>query len=124
MMGAEHGQEDCNMSNLPNCPKCNSAYVYEDRDHLVCPECFHEWNPEAAGEAVDEAAVKDAHGTVLSDGDDVIVIKDLKVKGSSTVLKQGTKVKNIRLIEGDHDIDCRIDGFGAMQLKSEFVKKA
>jgi protein PhnA len=90
----------------------------------VCPECAHEW-PQVAAEATDQArVVKDAYGNVLADGDSVTLIKDLKVKGSSSVLKVGTKVKSIRLVEGDHDIDCRIDGFGAMQLKSEFVKKA
>lgn len=109
---------------FPNCPKCNSEYTYEDRDLLVCPECGHEWSPDAAAAGDDNAkVVKDAHGNILSDGDTITVIKDLKVKGSSSVIKIGTKVKNIRLIDGDHDIDCRIDGFGAMKLKSEFVKK-
>jgi protein PhnA len=91
----------------------------------VCPECAHEWTQEAVAEAsTDEPVVMDAHGTVLQDGDTVTVIKDLKVKGSSSVVKVGTKVKNIRLVEGDHNIDCKIDGVGAMKLKSEFVKKA
>ncbi|RDW16660.1 zinc ribbon domain-containing protein YjdM [Oceanobacillus chungangensis] len=110
------------MSNLPNCPNCNSEYTYEDGILLVCPECAHEWtaDPEVVE---DEKIVKDANGNVLHDGDTVTIIKDLKVKGSSTPLKVGTKVKNIRLVDGDHDIDCKIDGFGAMQLKSEFVKK-
>ena len=114
------------MSSLPACPKCNSAFTYEDRDNLVCPECAHEWPKDGAAVAVAEEArvVRDANGNVLQDGDSVIVMKDLKVKGSSTPLKAGTKVKKIRLVEGDHDIDCKIDGFGAMQLKSEFVKKA
>lgn len=113
------------MSNLPKCPKCGSAYTYEDRDMFVCPECAHEWSKEEGTEASDEAlVVKDAHGNVLQDGDSVTVIKDLKVKGSSSVVKVGTKVKNIRLVEGDHNIDCRIDGIGPMKLKSEFVKKA
>lgn len=113
------------MSNLPNCPKCQSTYTYEDRDLYVCPECAHEWPIHQEDAGRDEAnAVRDAHGNVLQDGDTVVVIKDLKVKGSSSVLKMGTKVKNIRLVDGDHNIDCRIDGFGAMQLKSEFVKKA
>ncbi len=112
------------MSGLPACPKCNSTYTYEDGGQFVCPECGHEWSGGAA-EAADEKRVwKDAVGNALKDGDSVTVIKDLKVKGSSSVVKVGTKVKNIRLIEGDHDIDCKIDGFGAMQLKSEFVKKA
>lgn len=113
------------MTDLPNCPKCNSEYTYEDGNMLVCPECSHEWSLEqdtAAGEA--DKIVKDANGNVLNDGDTVTVIKDLKVKGSSSVLKIGTKVRNIRLVDGDHDIDCKIDGFGAMKLKSEFVKKA
>lgn len=113
------------MSNLPpNCPACRSEYVYEDRGMLVCPECAHEWSADAEPTASEASkVVKDAHGNVLSDGDTVTVIKDLKVKGSSQVVKIGTKVKNIRLVEGDHDIDCKIDGFGAMKLKSEFVKK-
>ena len=113
------------MSNLPPCPKCNSEYAYEDGTMLVCPECGHEWvrgSEESAAE--NEPTVKDANGTVLSDGDTVVVIKDLKVKGSSSVVKVGTKVKNIRLAHGDHNIDCKIAGIGAMQLKSEFVKKA
>ena len=112
------------MSDLPNCPKCNSEYTYEVGALLVCPECAHEWS-KSETEAPEKARVwKDANGTILQDGDSVTVIKDLKVKGASSMLKGGTKVRNIRLIEGDHDIDCKIDGFGAMQLKSEFVKKA
>jgi protein PhnA len=112
------------MSDLPNCPKCASEFTYEDGDMLVCPECSHEWSKQAAAEVTDqEAVIKDANGTVLKDGDTVTVIKDLKVKGSSLVVKVGTKVKNIRLVGGDHDIDCKIDGIGAMKLKSEFVKK-
>ncbi len=112
------------MSTLPNCPKCASEYTYEDGPLLVCPECGHEWSPGQA-EAADEAkVVKDAVGNVLQDGDSVTVIKDLKVKGSSSVVKVGTKVRNIRLVDGDHDIDCKIDGIGQMGLKSEFVKKA
>ncbi|MER2554959.1 MAG: zinc ribbon domain-containing protein YjdM [Thauera sp.] len=112
------------MTTLPPCPKCGSAYTYEDGALLVCPECAHEWS--ASPEATTESARvwKDANGNLLQDGDSVTVIKDLKVKGSSSVVKVGTKVKNIRLIDGDHDIDCKIDGFGPMQLKSEFVKKA
>lgn len=110
---------------LPACPKCGSEYTYEDGAMYVCPECAHEW-PQQAAAAVDEAARvwRDAHGNVLVDGDSVTLIKDLKLKGSSTVIKVGTKVRNIRLIDGDHDIDCKIDGIGAMQLKTEFVKKA
>jgi len=111
------------MSDLPHCPSCDSQYTYEDRNLYVCPECGHEWAAGAA-EEVKESVVKDAHGNVLSDGDSVTVIKDLKVKGSSSVVKVGTRVKNIRLVDGDHNIDCRIDGIGAMKLKSEFVKKA
>lgn len=110
------------MSNIPNCPKCNSEYTYEDGNMYVCPECAHEWSKDA-DETDSEPVVKDANGNVLQDGDTVTVIKDLKVKGSSSVVKVGTKVKNIRLVEGDHNIDCKIDGIGAMQLKSEFVKK-
>lgn len=112
------------MSEWPNCPKCNSEYTYEDGMMFVCPECAHEWTEEVEAEhAENEKVIKDSNGNVLTDGDSVSVIKDLKVKGSSSVLKMGTKVKNIRLVEGDHDIDCKIDGFGAMKLKSEFVKK-
>ncbi|MEG0237582.1 MAG: zinc ribbon domain-containing protein YjdM [Cetobacterium sp.] len=112
------------MTNLPNCPKCNSEYTYEDGNLLVCPECSYEWSAEATEDNSDDALiVKDANGTLLVDGDTVSVIKDLKIKGSSSVVKIGTKVKNIRLVEGDHNIDCRIDGIGAMKLKSEFVKK-
>ncbi|MCB6182868.1 alkylphosphonate utilization protein [Leeia sp. TBRC 13508] len=112
------------MSTLPPCPQCDSEYTYEDGDMLVCPECAHEWSKDA-GDATEAAKViKDAFGNELKDGDAVTVIKDLKVKGSSLVVKQGTKVKSIRLVDGDHDIDCKIDGIGAMQLKSEFVKKA
>jgi len=113
-----------NMSDLPNCPQCGSEYTYEDRGMLVCPECAHEWSADAAAEAEGGLVVKDAHGNLLADGDTVTIIKGLKVKGASSDLKVGTKVKNIRLIEGDHNIDCKIPGFGAMQLKSEFVKKA
>jgi protein PhnA len=113
------------MSSLPKCPKCSSEYTYEDSDNYVCPECAHEWPKNAPAEAGEEKrVVKDAFGTVLNDGDTITVIKDLKIKGSSSVVKVGTKVKNIRLVEGDHDIDCKIDGIGAMSLKSEFVKKA
>jgi len=115
---------DATMSDLPNCPACQSTYTYADGDMLICPECGHEWSAERAANSLDDVkVVKDAHGTVLQDGDSVTVIKDLKVKGSSLVVKVGTKVKNIRLVEGDHDIDCKIDGIGAMKLKSEFVKK-
>ncbi|MDF1760401.1 MAG: zinc ribbon domain-containing protein YjdM [Coxiellaceae bacterium] len=110
------------MSNLPNCPECDSAYAYEDRGQYICPECAHEWSQQEA-EVEAEKAIKDANGNVLNDGDSVTVVKDLKVKGSSLVVKVGTKVKNIRLVEGDHDIDCKIDGIGAMKLKSQFVKK-
>lgn len=108
---------------LPNCTKCQSNYVYEDRDMLICPECGHEWSAHSAGENENGQVIKDANGTPLQDGDTVTVIKDLKVKGSSSVVKVGTKVKNIRLVGGDHDIDCKIPGIGAMGLKSEFVKK-
>lgn len=111
------------MSTLPPCPKCGSEFTYEDGDMFVCPECAHEWSREVAESGDDQRVVRDANGNVLVDGDSVSVIKDLKVKGTSLVVKVGTKVKNIRLIEGDHDIDCKIDGIGAMQLKSEFVKK-
>lgn len=109
---------------IPNCPKCNSEYTYEDGHLFVCPECAYEWTTESEKEIEEEGLiVKDSNGVVLNDGDTVTVIKDLKIKGSSSVVKIGTKVKNIRLVEGDHNIDCRIDGIGAMKLKSEFVKK-
>lgn len=114
------------MTAPPPCPKCHSEFAYEDGGLHVCPECAHEWSPEAdaAAEAETARVVKDAVGNVLQDGDTVTVIKDLKVKGSSLVVKVGTKVRNIRLVDSDHDIDCRIDGIGPMGLKSEFVKKA
>ena len=108
---------------LPPCPTCNSEYTYEDGSLFVCPECAHEWSQDAASESDELKVIKDSNGNVLQDGDTVTVIKDLKVKGSSLVVKVGTKVKNIRLVDGDHDIDCKIDGVGAMKLKSEFVKK-
>jgi protein PhnA len=116
------------MSELPACPKCQSAYTYEDDTRLVCPECAHEWSPEveAAAASGDDGprVVRDANGNVLEDGDSVVLVKELKVKGASGPLKVGTKVKKIRLVEGDHDIECKIDGFGAMALKSQFVRKA
>lgn len=112
------------LNNLPQCPKCSSEYTYEDGEMLVCPECAYEWSKKSEIEGEQETkVVKDANGTILNDGDSVTVIKDLKVKGSSLVIKVGTKVKNIRLVSGDHDIDCKIDGVGPMKLKSEFVKK-
>ncbi len=112
------------MSTFPPCPHCHSAYTYEDGHLYICPECAHEWSKDGPQEAADEPTVTDAHGNILKDGDSITVIKDLKVKGSSAVVKVGTKVKNIRLVEGDHNIDCKIPGIGAMKLKSEFVKKA
>lgn len=123
------------MSELPKCPKCEADYTYQDGLLLVCPSCAHEWNPAIKNDADDEdelaeadVAIRDANGNVLQTGDSVVVIKDLKVKGSSLVVKGGTKVKNIRIVEGGgvggHNIDCKIDGVGAMTLKSEFVRKA
>lgn len=112
------------MSTFPNCPSCSSSFTYEDRDMLVCPECGHEWKAEEPAQEDGGLVVKDSNGNVLNDGDAITVIKDLKVKGTSLVVKVGTKVKNIRLVEGDHDIDCKIDGIGPMKLKSEFVRKA
>ena len=112
---------------LPECPKCECAYTYESGELYVCPECFHEWSKNEekdTEEDEDDGVIKDAYGVVLSDGDSITVIKDLKVKGSSLVVKVGTKVKNIRLVGGDHDIDCKINGIGSMKLKSEFVKKS
>lgn len=114
------------MDVLPPCPECTSAFSYEDGALLICPECGHEW-PKAAAETAETDAgpvVRDSVGNILADGDSVTVIKDLKVKGSSSVVKVGTKVKNIRLVNGDHDIDCTIPGIGAMGLKSDFVKKS
>jgi protein PhnA len=112
------------MHTLPPCPECQSTLTYEDGSgQYVCPECAHEWPMQ--GEAPEAAPVwRDASGNILQDGDSVTVIKDLKLKGGGGVVKQGTKVKNIRLVEGDHDIDCKIEGFGAMSLKSEFVRKS
>ena len=114
------------MNDLPACPECKSPYTYQDRMVFVCPECAHEWSGEDPVDAGKEDClqVKDSNGNTLLDGDTVSVIKDLKVKGSSSVVKVGTRVKNIRLVQGDHNIDCKIDGIGAMKLKSEFVKKA
>lgn len=113
------------MDNLPRCPKCNSEHTYEDGVFLVCPECAYEWSAEMSVDTKDESiCIKDAVGNVLQDGDTVTVIKDLKIKGTSSVVKVGTKVRNIRLVDGDHDIDCKIDGIGAMKLKSQFVKKS
>jgi protein PhnA len=112
------------MNTLPNCPKCHSQYTYIDNNIFICPECAHEWSNQTEESKTDAATtIKDANGNILQDGDMVTVIKDLKVKGSSLVVKVGTKVKNIRLVEGDHNIDCKIDGIGAMKLKSQFVKK-
>lgn len=114
------------MENLAPCPKCNSEFTYPMDNLLVCPECGHEWNPEESSEALAEQGlvVKDANGTILADGDAVVIVKDLPVKGAPKPIKAGTKVKSIRLVEGDHNIDCKIDGFGSMALKSEFVRKA
>lgn len=113
------------MNTLPNCPQCGSEYTYQDSTMFVCPECGHEWSTEAKPEEQTFAKIiRDRNGNELRDGDSVTVVKDLKVKGSSSVVKVGTKVRNIRLVDGDHDIDCKIDGIGAMKLKSEFVKKS
>ena len=110
------------MSELPPCPKCSSPYAYEDGALIVCPECAHEWSIDEAASS-DGPVWKDANGNVLTDGDTVTLIKDLKLKGGGGTIKVGTKVKNIRLVEGDHDIDCKVDGFGPMMLKTEFVRK-
>lgn len=111
------------MNDYPNCPNCDSAYTYEDGNLFVCPECAHEWTQAEVDVTEETSVIRDANGNELHDGDTITVIKDLKVKGTSLVVKQGTRVKGIRLVEGDHDIDCKIDGLGAMKLKSEFVKK-
>lgn len=108
---------------IPKCPQCHSEFTYADGDMFICPECAHEWPQHANEEQAEEKVWKDAVGNMLANGDTVTVIKDLKFKGSSSVIKVGTKVKNIRLIEGDHDIDCKVEGFGPIQLKSEFVRK-
>lgn len=114
------------MEELPNCPKCKCEYTYEDGSLIICPECAHEWSKDAVEDDEDVLVVKDANGTLLSDGDDVTVIKDLKVKGSSSGIKVGTKIKGIRLVEGNdgHNIDCKVTGVGAIKLKQEFVKKS
>jgi len=116
------------MSEFPPCPKCKCEYTYSNGILMVCPECFHEWNPEEAAETeetpVASGKIVDANGNELKDGDTVVVIKDLPVKGSSKPVKAGTKVKNIKLVDGDHDISCKVDGFGAMGLKSIYVRKA
>lgn len=111
------------MENFPNCPQCNSEYTYHDGNLYVCPECGHEWTGSVEEQEAQENLVRDSNGTILNDGDTITIIKDLKVKGAPKPLKMGTRVKNIRLVDGDHNIDCKIEGFGAMQLKSEFVKK-
>ena len=119
-MGYPHPMSD----ELPPCPKCGSAYTYPDGALLICPECAHEWAVDAGSGEAEETVVRDSVGNVLSDGDTVVVVKTMKIKGAPTALKAGTKVKNIRLVDGDHDIDCKIPGFGAMKLKSSIVKKA
>jgi len=112
------------MNETPLCPNCKSEYTYEGSGNFVCTECGHEWSSGLTQTTEEKRVWKDAFGNELKDGDSILIIKDLKVKGASGSVKVGTKVKNIRLVEGDHDIDCKIDGFGAMKLKSEFVKKA
>ena len=112
------------MDTLPPCPQCQSEFTYQDGEMMICPECAHEWSPSDNTGTNDELVVRDANGNLLQDGDTVVVIKDLNVKGSSSGIKIGTKVKNIRLVDRDHNIDCKIPGIGAMGLKSEFVKKA
>lgn len=114
------------MNDLPHCPKCHSEYTYEDGELYICPECAHEWSKNEIAENIedDKLVVNDANGNLLSEGDFVTVIKDLKIKGSSSILKVGTKVKILRLVDNDHDIDCKIEGIGSMMLKSVFVKKA
>ncbi|MCP4124260.1 MAG: alkylphosphonate utilization protein [Bacteroidetes bacterium] len=112
------------MSEEQPCPKCTYEYTYPNGALMVCPDCGHEWNPDDVPEEEDGLVVKDANGTRLQDGDSVVLVKSLAVKGAPKPIKAGTKVKKIRLTDGDHNIDCRIEGFGSMALKSEFVKKA
>jgi protein PhnA len=112
------------MENLSPCPKCKSEYTYEMDNLMVCPDCGHEWDPKEVEEVEVGLVVKDANGVILANGDSVVIAKDLPVKGAPKSIKAGTKVKNIRLVEGDHNIDCKIEGFGSMALKSEFVRKA
>lgn len=112
------------LSTIPPCPKCQSVYVYEMDALMICPECGHEWNNDENTSDTNELVVKDSNGNLLQNGDSVVIIKNLPVKGAPKGIKAGTKVKNIRLVDGDHNIDCKIEGFGAMALKSEFVKKA
>jgi len=125
-LGAILHYEENDMSTLPNCPKCNSEYTYEDGDLFICPECAHEWpkNSSETTTAEDQLIIRDANGNILVDGDNVTVVKDLKIKGTSSVIKVGTKAKIVRIVEGDHDLDCKVDGMGAMMLKSSVVKKA
>lgn len=125
-LGFADEYEGNDMTVLPHCPECNSEFTYEDGEMFVCPECANEWAKSGEGEKPGDAGsvITDANGNPLQDGDSVTVIKDLKVKGSSLVVKVGTKVRSIRLVDGDHDIDCKIDGIGAMKLKSQFVKKS
>lgn len=112
------------MQSIPSCPKCSSEYTYQDSTLFICPQCGYEWLSEELQEVnVDDEIIKDAYGQVLQSGDTISIIKDLKIKGSSSIIKIGTKVKNIRLVSGDHNIDCKIDGIGPMKLKSQFVKK-
>lgn len=120
----EKYRKNKNMINLPKCPKCNSEYTYEDNGILICPECSHNWSKETENTNIEsKKTIKDANGNILNNGDSVALIKDLKIKGSSSVIKAGTKIKNIQLVDEDHNIDCKVDGFGKMGLKSEFVKK-
>jgi protein PhnA len=112
------------MENLAPCPKCKSEFTYEMDNQMVCPDCGYEWDPNEVAEVEVGLVVKDANGVILANGDSVVIAKDLPVKGAPKSIKAGTKVKNIRLVEGDHNIDCKIEGFGSMALKSEFVRKA
>lgn len=112
------------MGSIPSCQKCGSNYVYEDGDLYICPECAHEWPKENNLEKIDFLRVSDANGNAINDGDTVVVVKDLKIKGSSSIIKVGTKIRNVRIVDGDHNIDCEVDGVGAIQLKSEFLRKA
>jgi protein PhnA len=120
---SKYPKEGLSMRAMPSCPKCSSNYVYEDGNIYICPECAQEWAKEDHLEKMDSLRASDVNGSAINDGDTVVVVKDLKIKGSSSIIKVGTKIKNVRIVDGDHNIDCKVDGVGAIQLKSEFLRK-